>query len=112
MQSQRVFKFLAVVFIQFEAVLSYAGDKPVGLCSRATELDDLQAAKTYGYVRAMQAGQTATCDQFTIGDGEVQNGACCSTDLGASTKLGDGIFGTKAATDFNSACVLVPTAAP
>jgi hypothetical protein len=35
-------------------------------------------------MRAMQAGPTATCEQFTIQNFPVDNGSCCPRDFGVS----------------------------
>ncbi|KAA1082908.1 hypothetical protein PGT21_020033 [Puccinia graminis f. sp. tritici] len=110
-------KCLVVLLIQSEVVFGIQifrceGDKPIALCRRATSLDGNHNAQNYALMRAMQAGPTATCEQFTIQNFPVDNGSCCPRDFGVSPNYGDDTFVSIAAGDYDNACTTPATFVP
>ncbi|PLW17713.1 hypothetical protein PCANC_17430 [Puccinia coronata f. sp. avenae] len=111
-------KCLLVVFIQCDAIFGIlvfgcTGSQSVGLCIRGHNVDpNSKIPADYALSRAMQAGNTATCDQIMIGNDAVDNGACCSSDMGLPAQYGDASYTIKTSSDFSNLCIKVPTASP
>ncbi|PLW20798.1 hypothetical protein PCASD_13590 [Puccinia coronata f. sp. avenae] len=112
-------KYLLVIFIQHEAIFGIQifnckDDKQtVALCVRADQLDPYTGKPLmYGLARAMQAGQTATCEEITIGSLPVDNAACCSSQAHALPKHQDPAPVRKSETYMPDNCSIVPSAPP
>ncbi|PLW17523.1 hypothetical protein PCANC_06790 [Puccinia coronata f. sp. avenae] len=60
----------------------------------------------------MQAGQTATCEEITIGSLPVDNAACCSSQAHALPKHQDPAPVRKSETYMSDNCSIVPSAPP
>ncbi|WAQ91453.1 hypothetical protein PtA15_14A337 [Puccinia triticina] len=117
MHISNAIKSLVVIFVQCEVVFGLQVfrcefEKSVALCRRATALGEYNVATEYGLMRAMQAGPTATCEEFTIQGQPIENGACCPHDFGVSVNYGDDTFVKTSAQEFDKQCTAPPTAVP